>query len=241
MKVFKIFGLLLCSLIILLSPASLASAQASAVWTPGFYAGWVSFFARIDTEPKYPNFDTFVLEKFDSRGQLMVKVNDQGLGKASIVLPTEIKILDYGAIKSQAGDCTFSSYALAQTNYVRLQTQPSDVSESFVVPISLSPGIRYTNTNSSSFGSLKGCEQAGGATLTAMKKAMRVTTAEMREIKFTVKFNDKQSIGGDCKIVGWEKVTSIPNGAGQGVRSLPKCQWRVFKVINPNTSAEWKK
>jgi hypothetical protein len=233
------FTLLLLCLALLLTPSGSGSAQAGANWLPGFYTGWISFAARIDTNAKWPSLSGFVIEKFNGRGQLMVKINQQGSGGATIVLPVDIKILDYGSIESANGNCTFSSYAIAQTNYVRLRNEMTDVSTAFEVPISLSPGIRFNATNASSFGSLKGCDQAGAGNLRAMKTAMRVTTAEMKVLEFTVKSSDEQSVSGTCSIKGWEKTTPISNGEGQGVRSLPRCTWRVFKMIAPNQKAEW--
>jgi hypothetical protein len=212
--------------------------HASSTWSPGFYSGWVSFNARIDSNVSLGSVGGFVIEQYSGRGQLMVKVNDLGQGGASIVLPVGITILDYGTIKGN-GDCTFSSTAVAQTNYVRLRNEVTDISETIQIPISLSPGIRFQKTNSASFGSLQGCDQAGGKNLEAMKKAMRVTTGEMQQMTFTVGFNSGASAGGTCTIVGWEKTTAIPHG--QGIRSLPSCKWRVFKVMTPNQGGEWKR
>ena len=235
MKLFARFTVLLfCLLLMLVSPA-----QAGTAWSPGFYAGWISFSARLDTDAKWPAMDAFIIEKYQGRGQLMVKVDDQGQGGASIVLPVNITILDYGYIHTSNGNCTFSSHAVAQTNYVHLRNEMVDVSEGFQSPVALSPGIRFNKTHSASFGSLQGCDQAGAANLQAMQKAMKVTTAEMRQLKFTVTYHDKQSIGGTCTVVGWEKTSPIPNGEGQGVRSLQRCTWRVFKSMTPNQQAEW--
>lgn len=241
MKIIKRLPLLLVCFILALCLPGTLPAQGSTGWTPGFYAGWVSFSARLDTDATWPKMTAFVIEKFNGRGQLMVKINDQGQGGASIVLPTSISILDYGKIQASNGDCTFSSSAIAQTNSIHLRREMSDVSDTFKVPLSLSPNIRFTKTNSSSFGTINGCEQAGAANLTAMKKAMQVTTAEMRQIEFTVTSIDGQSVGGTCSITGWVKTTPIRNGTGQGVRSLQKCTWRVFKADSTKPEGEWKK
>jgi hypothetical protein len=40
--------------------------------------GRISFTARIDSNTKSDYMDGFVIEKFNGRGQLMVKINDQG-------------------------------------------------------------------------------------------------------------------------------------------------------------------
>ena len=230
--------LLTISLSLLFAQSGTAPAQANAAWTPGFYTGWVSFFARIDTQAQSKNMDIFLIEKFNGRGQLMLKIDDQNQAFATLVLPTDIQILDYAAINTSNGNCTFSSYAIAQTNYVRLHT-PVDVNAAFQVPIALASAIRFNKTNAASFGNLPGCGGAGDKNLEAMQKAMQVTTAEMQQMQFTVQFNDSQSIGGSCSIINWEKTTPI--SGGQGIRSLPRCAWRVFKVAATNGTAEWTK
>lgn len=239
------FGLQLClfltCLALVLALPGAAPVQASAAWTPGFYTGWISFNARLDTDAQWPMMTAFVIEKYFGRGQMMVKVDEQGQGGVSLVLPTEIDILDYGKISTSKGECTFSSFAIAQTNYVHLKSQTTDVSTTFTSPLALASGIRFTKTNQSSFGTIQGCEQAGPANLTAMKRAMVVTTGEMHQMEFTVAYNDGQSAAGTCTITGWEKVTPISNGTGQGVRSLPKCTWRVFKAGSTNPQTEWQK
>ncbi|HPH95849.1 MAG TPA: hypothetical protein PKW33_10530 [Anaerolineaceae bacterium] len=239
------FGLRLCLLLtclaLILALPGASPVQASNTWTPGFYTGWISFNARLDTEGTSALMNFFVIEKYFGRGQMMVKVDDQGLGGVSLILPTEIDILDYGKISTSQGECTFSSFATAQTNYVHLKNQAVDVSSAFTSPLALASGIRFTKTNQSSFGTIQGCENAGPANLTAMKKAMFVTTGEMKQMEFTITFNDGQSVGGTCKITGWEKVTPIPHATGQGVRSLPKCSWRVFKASPTSSQGQWKK
>jgi hypothetical protein len=229
-------------MLVTMSLSSVPPAQAKAAWAPGFYAGWVSLSARLDTNTQAGSqmqLEFFVIEKYEGRGQLMVKVDDQGTGGASIVLPVGITLLDYGKITSSKGSCAFSSSIVGQTNYVRLRKDATDVSTAFQVPISLAPSIRFKSTNAASTGELKGCEQAAPGNLRAMKTAMRVTTAEMQQLNFQVGYNDGASIGGSCSIEGWEKTTPVYNG--QGVRSLGQCTWRVFKVVEPNQSAEWTK
>lgn len=225
---------------VLLQPSTTSFAETPSAWSPGFYSGWIKMQARIDTDAKWSNMDAFVIEKFFGRGQLMVKVDDQGLGGASLVLPVRIEILGYGRISHSQGSCTFSSSAVGLTNYVRLRHENGELSQVFQTPLALADGIRFSKTNASSFGELRGCEQAGAGNLKGMQKAMKVTTAEMREMVFTVKSMDEQSISGTCSIPGWEKTTPIPNGSGQGIRSLPHCTWRVFKLMTPNQEAEWK-
>ena len=226
---------------VLFLPSSISYANNSSSWQPGFYSGWIKMQARIDTDAKWPGMDGFVIEKFSGRGQLMVKIDDQGLGGASLVLPVTIEILGYGHITNPQGSCTFSSSAIGLTNYVHLRHENLDMGQVFKTPLALAPGIRFSKTNASSFGELQGCEQAGAGNLKGMQMAMRATTAEMQEMVFTITSMDDQSISGTCHIPGWEKTTPIPNGSGQGVRSLPGCTWRVFRMATPNQNAEWKK
>jgi hypothetical protein len=233
--------LMIIFLSFLLQPSSTSYANTPSTWQPGFYSGWIKMQARIDTDAKWPGLDGFVIEKFFGRGQLMVKIDDQGLGGASLVLPVRIEILGYGLITNPQGSCTFSSSAIGLTNYVRLRHENLNMGQVFKTPLALAPGIRFSKTNASSFGELQGCEQAGAGNLKGMQMAMRATTAEMQEMVFTVKSMDDQSISGTCHIPGWEKITPIPNGSGQGVRSLPSCTWRVFRMTTPNQNAEWKK
>jgi hypothetical protein len=237
MKSFLRLVLLPVCLTLVLTQSMALPVQAATAWAPGYYTGWISFVARIDSTTKTDGMDGFVIEKFNGRGQLMVKINDQGAGGASIVLPVDISILGYGNIHFSTGNCTFSSTANAQSTYVRLRNEMTQMSDSFQVPISLASQIRFTTTNKASFGSLQGCEKAGDGNLTAMKKAMKVTTGEMTQLEFTVKTNDGQSVGGSCAISSWVKTTPVEGG--QGVRSLPKCTWRVFKAASSNTTAEW--
>ncbi len=204
------------------APARQVSARAMA--SPGFYSGWVNFRARLDTEARWPALEGFVIEKFNSRGQLMVKVDHMGTGTATIVLPTNIYILDYGHMHAAGAECTFSSYALAQTNYVRLRSDPGFVDSAFRVPINLAPNIRFNKTHESSFGSLKGCDQAGSRNLDAMKKAMSVTTAEMREMEFSVDYHDADSMGGTCTIIGRMPLTRPGRPPRLTRTTLPVCR-----------------
>lgn len=228
-------------LLALFQPSSTSFAEPSAAWQPGFYAGWINMQARIDTDAKWARMDGFVIEKFLGRGQLMLKIDDQGLGGASLVLPVRIEILGYGKITHSQGSCTFSSSAIGLTNYVRLRHENLEMGQVFQTPLALAPGIRFSRTNASSFGELQGCEQAGAGNLKGMQMAMKVTTAEMREMVFKVQSMDDQSASGTCEIPGWEKTTPIPNGSGQGVRSMSGCTWRVFRTPASNQNAEWEK
>ncbi len=219
-------------------------AQASPAWTPGFYTGWISFSAAINTTANWSaggaSLDSFVIEKYEGRGQLMVKIDDQGAGGASIVLPTAINLLDYGKMTFPNGTCTFSSSIIGNSNYVHLRGGASDVGDTLQVPVNLTPEIRYKSTNGASFGELKGCDQAGQKNLGAMKIAMKATTAQIQSLQFTVNYNTDSSAGGSCTIPGWVKTTAIPNASGQGVRSLGQCNWRVFKAGQPNQQQGWK-
>jgi hypothetical protein len=223
-----------------ISPASSPPVQASPGWAPGFYAGWVSFSARIDSNVDVGGLTGFVIEKYEGRGQLMVKVDDQGMGGASIVIPTTIDLLDYGKMTFPNGTCTFSSSIVAASNYVHLRGASAAMGDAFEAPVNLVPGIRYKSTHGSSFGELKGCDQAGEKNLGAMKIAMRATTSQIQLLQFQTKYNTGASVGGSCKIAGWEKTTPLPHGAGQGVRSLGQCTWRLFKAGQPNQQKGWK-
>lgn len=241
----------LLMLVLLLSfgitPASAQPSTAdSAAWSPGFYTGWISFSARIDTTfnwaPQGSSLDGFVIEKYEGKGQLMVKIDAQGAGGASIVLPTSIDLLDYAKATLPNGTCTVSSSILAQTNYVHFRGAGAAMGGTFQVPVNLVAGIWYKSTHGSSFGELKGCDQGGSKNLESMKIAMHVTTSAIQAMQFQVSdnYNTSASIGGTCTIPGWEKTTPIPNGTGQGVRSLPACNWRVFKSGQPNQQKGWK-
>lgn len=239
----------LLMLVLLLSfgitPASAQPAR-EMTWSPGFYTGWISFSARIDTTAKWEagggSLDAFVIEKYEGRGQLMLKIDAQGAGGASIVLPTSINLLDYGKMTLPNGTCTFSSSILSQTNYVHLKGAAAAMSGTFQVPINLVAGISYKSTHGASFGELKGCDQAGTKNLEAMKIAMHQTTAQIQAMQFQAgdSYNTADSIGGTCTIPGWEKTTPIPGATGQGVRSLPSCNWRLFKTGQPNQQKGWK-
>ena len=229
-----------------ITPLGLKPANAGQNWSSGFYVGWVFFSARIDTNFSWggqgQGLQGFVIEKYDGKGQLMVKIDSQGVGGVSIVLPTSIALTDYGKISLPNGTCTFSSSILAQTNSVHLRGAGSAMGDSFQVPINLVSGIWYKSTNGASFGELKGCDQAGSKNLASMKIAMHRTTGEIQAMQFQVSdnYNTASSIGGTCTIPGWVTTTPIPNGAGQGVRSLPSCDWRVFKSSQPNQQKGWK-
>ena len=227
-----------------ISSAGIQPAQANTTWAPGFYIGWVSFSARIDTTATWStqgsSLDSFVIEKYEGRGQLMIKIDDQGMGGISIVLPTSIHLLDYGKITLPNGNCTFSSSIIGQTNYVRLRGASSDMSGLLQVPINLAAGIWYKSTKASSFGELQGCDQAGSNNLAAMKIAMNTTTSQIQSMQFQVTYNTGASTGGSCTLPGWVKTTAIPGATGQGVRSLPNCNWRVFKSNQPNQQKGWK-
>jgi hypothetical protein len=226
-----------------ISPAGSPPVLAAPAWEPGFYAGWVSFSAAINTDVTWSaggaSLTGFVIEKYEGRGQLMVKVDDQGMGGASIVIPTTINLLDYGKMTFPNGTCTFSSSIVGASNYVHLRGASSAVGDTFEVPLNLVPGIRYKSTLGSSFGELKDCDQAGSKNLGAMKIAMRATTSQIQALQFQTKYNTGASVGGSCKIPGWEKTTPIPNGAGQGVRSLRQCTWRVYKTGQPGQQKGW--
>lgn len=185
------------------------------------------------------NLTAFVIEKYEGRGQLMVKVDDQGEGGASIVIPITIDLLDYGKMTFPNGNCTFSSSIVAASDYVHLRGAGAAMGDAFDVPLNLVSGIRYKSTHGSSFGELKGCDQAGSKNLGAMKIAMRATTSQIQLLQFQVKYNTGSSVGGSCKIAGWEKTTPIPNGTGQGVCSLGQCTWRLFKAGQPSQQKGW--
>jgi hypothetical protein len=218
------------------------SAQASSDWDPGFYTGWVAFTARVDStinvSDQGSGMDAFVIEKFEGKGQLMIKIDEQGMGGISIVLPTSINLLDYGKISMPNGSCTFSSSIVGQTNYVHLRGASSDMSGTLSVPINLVAGLWHKSTHASSFGELKGCDQAGSKNLEAMKIAMKATTSQIQSMQFQTTYNTDSSVGGTCTIPGWAKTTPVTGG--QGVRSLPKCYWRVFKSSQPNQQKGWK-
>jgi hypothetical protein len=241
----------LLMLVLLLSfgiiPASAQPAPAAgAAWPPGFYAGWISFSARIDTDVTWgagsSSLTGFVIEKYEGKGQLMVKIDAQGAGGASIVLPTSINLLDYAKATTPDGSCTVSSSIVAQTNYVHFKGAAAAMSGTFQVPINLVAGISYKSQHGSSFGELKICDQAGSKNLEAMKIAMRKSTGEIQTMEFTAgdSYNTGDSIGGTCTIPGWVKTTPIPGATGQGVRSLPSCNWRLFKTGQPNQQKGWK-
>ena len=239
----------LLMLVLLLSfgitPASAQPAR-DMTWSPGFYTGWVSFSARIDTNAKWGGGDGslegFVIEKYEGKGQLMLKIDAQGAGGASIVLPTSIDLLDYAKATTPDGSCTVSSSILAQTNYVHFKGAAAAVGGTFQVPINLVAGISYKSQHGSAFGELKICDNAGSKNLESMKIAMRKSTGAIQTMEFTAgdSYNTTDSIGGTCTIPGWEKTTPIPGGEGQGVRSLPSCNWRLFKSGPPNQQKGWK-
>jgi hypothetical protein len=228
-------------LMLALSLSALPPVQAAGAWDPGFYTGWISFSARIDSTIHAGSLmDAFVIEKYEGRGQVMIKIDDHGMGGASIVVPTAIDLLDYGKITISKGSCTFSSSIVAQSNYVHLRNTSADLLDTFQVPLNLLAGLRHKSTHAASFGELQGCDKAGESNLRAMKTAMRATTSQIQALSFTVKYNTGASAGGSCSIPGWEKTTPIPNANGQGVRSLPRCNWRVFKTNPPQQQKGWK-
>ena len=241
----------LLMLVLLLSfgitPASAQPAPAVAgTWAPGFYVGWISFSARIDTNVTWGegsgNLTGFVIEKYEGKGQLMLKIDAQGAGGASIVLPTSINLLDYAKATTPDGTCTVSSSIEAQTNYIHFKGAAAAVGGTFQVPINLVPGISYKSQHGSSFGELKICDNAGSKNLESMKIAMRKTTGAIQTMEFTAgdSYNTSTSIGGTCNIPGWAKTTPIPGATGQGVRSLPSCNWRLFKTSQSNQQKGWK-
>jgi hypothetical protein len=230
-----------------ISPASAQPAPAvGGAWPPGFYAGWISFSARIETNFKWGDgngsLEGFVIEKYEGKGQLMLKIDAQGAGGASIVLPTSINLLDYAKATTPDGTCTVSSSIEAQTNYVHFKGAAAAMSGTFQVPINLVPGISYKSQHGSSFGELKICDNAGSKNLESMKIAMRKSTGEIQTMEFTAgdSYNTSASIGGTCTVPGWVKTFPIPGGTGQAVRSLSSCNWRLFNSGQPNQQKGWK-
>jgi len=76
--------LLVVSLPLVVSVSSPLPVQASTTSAPGFYTGWVSFSARIDTTANWgaqgSSLDAFVIEKYQGRGQLIIKTDNEGTG-----------------------------------------------------------------------------------------------------------------------------------------------------------------
>jgi len=214
--------------------------HASAPPAPGFYSGWVFFSAKIDTSYQPSSMLTaWFVEYWQAHGDLMVKINPEGLGGATLVLPVDITLADWGKMTTAQGDCTFSTSAVAQSNYVRLRNPgaPAALEQGFNLPVNVVDGIRYSSNTSSSSGSLKGCENGADANNNAMYTAMKRTTAEIKQINFQVDYQTDRTMGGSCSIPGWE-VTTLLKG-GQGVRSLETCKWRVFRYNPENQPEGW--
>jgi hypothetical protein len=214
--------------------------EASAPLAPGFYTGWVFFSARLNSEMNPQGMTGWVAEYWQAHGDLMIKVDDKGMGGVSIVLPVEITLSDYVTIHSSKGDCTASTGAVGQTNYVHLRNpgSPGLMGDSFETPVSLLPELGLSTITSQSFGSLTGCEKAADANGNAMWKAMKETTSQITALQFNVEGRSNISAGGSCTIPGWEKTTPVPGG--QGVRTLETCRWHVF-LVPPFTKQEgWK-
>jgi len=206
---------------------------------PGVYTGWVFFSARLYSEMNAASLmHAWVIEYWQSHGDLRVSVDEQGSAQTSLVVPVEITLSDYVTINMPTGNCTASTGSVGETSYTGPSSGSGPLMDSFLIPISLLPELGLSITTSESYGSLPGCEKAADANGNAMWKAMKETTSLLDSLQFQVENQTKIGANGNCTVPGWEGTTSLPGG--QGTRTLETCNWVVYGVPQSGSQEGWK-
>lgn len=232
-------AILLLLLIFLPNPGP---ARADTSLPAGFYNGWVSFSARKDEtfNPTIPDEteDFFEIATYTGRGQLMVTINDAGLGGVSLVLPMTTHMLSYANVSAQGGSCTTSASIGAKSNYVHLKGAPAAMGATFQSPFNPAAANYFTYEHQASFGDLGGCQNTGQAGLNAMKLRVPVDLSVVNTIQFQVNYQTDADIGGSCSLPAW--VRSYPYEGGKDTYTMQQCNWRAFKNSPANPKQGWK-
>jgi len=235
----RIVLLLALVVILFLPPQPLVLAQTTSKpvsLPPGVYTGWIFFSARLYSEINAASMmQAWVIEYWQSHGDLKVKVDEQGKAEISIVVPVEITLSDYVTITMPTGNCSASTGSVGITSYTGPSNGTGPLMNSFLIPISLLPELGLSTTTSESYGSLPGCENAADLNGNAMWKAMKESTSVINSLQFQVENETNIGANGNCTIPNWEGTTPLPGG--QGTRTLETCNWVVYWVP-PSTSQE---
>jgi hypothetical protein len=227
-------------------PANTLPARASSTLSPGFYVGWVSLVARTDFNGTFSTTDSqtaySLIDKLESRGQLMVKIDNAGSGGASIVLPTAMKREEDLKMDTSEGACMYSVGTWARSNYVHLRGNPAVMGNTFQVPFNPAAGLYYTSSTHMALhtGEIGGCEQMSEGMEATDRDLLKQIAAEITAIQFQINYSSDTGMGGSCSLPGWVQTASIPPYAGSNIYSLPKCTWRVFKSNTTNPQKGWK-
>ena len=230
-------AILMLLLIFLPNPSP---ARADSSLPAGFYNGWVSFSARKDEtfnptlQDETENF--FEIGTYNARGQLMVTVNNAGLGGVSLVLPMTNHMLSYADITAKGVDCTISASIGAKSNYVHLKSAPADMGTTFQSPYNPMAALYFNYENQAAFGSMPGCQNQ--SQVGAMKLRVPTDLSVVSAIQFQVNYQTGSDIGGSCSIPGWVRTYSYQGG--KDTYTMQQCNWRAFKTNPANPKQGWK-
>jgi hypothetical protein len=245
MKLRKYLFLAVIPLFLLLILRWPLPARASSNLSPGFYAGWVSYEARVDLngtgdiqDTKYNN---FTIEDYTGRGQLLVKINADGTGGASIVLPTTISRIYYTSLDTPKGNCTMTDTTQGRSNYIHLRDAPAAMGATFQAPFTPAALINFTSEKDVAFetGELGGCLQVSENELATNRVLIKGDLGLISAIQFQIKYQSGTEMGGTCSFPGWNQKVVIPYD-GTNIYTLPKCSWRVFNSAQTVRQTGWK-